>query len=104
MSLEAINKIRDVEGAMDQAKADAKAQAQKLLADAEREGRTLLEKGRQDSTAKAAEVMKAAEAKAGEKRTAVLEATKQECAKLTADADARMAQAAKMIVERVVES
>ena len=104
MSLEAINKIRDVEGAMDQARADAKTQAQKLLADAERAGRALLEKGRQDAAGKSAEVMKAAEARAAENRVAVLEATKQQCEKLAADADARLAQAAKMIVERVVES
>ena len=47
MSLEAITKIRAVEDGMERAKADAKAQAQKLLADAEREGRALLQKGRE---------------------------------------------------------
>ena len=46
MSLEAITKIRDVEEGMDQARAQARAQAQRLLADAERAGRDLLEQGR----------------------------------------------------------
>ncbi len=104
MSLEAINKIRDVEGTMDQARAEAKAKAQKLIADAEREGRALLEQGRQDSAAKAAEVMKAAQAKAAQRRTAILEETEKECRTLTAGADANMAKAARMIVGRVVES
>ena len=54
MSLEAITKIRSVEENMDQAKADAKARAQKLTAEAEREGRALLQKGREESAKSAA--------------------------------------------------
>jgi len=104
MSLEAISKIRNVEETMDQAKAEARAKAQKLVADTERAGRELLEQGRQVLAAKAAEEMKAAEAQAEEKRSAILAATKAECAALTADADAKMAQAVSMIVGRVVES
>ena len=53
MSLEAITRIRSVEEGMDQAKADARAQAQKLAAEAEREGRALLQQGREQA-AKAA--------------------------------------------------
>ena len=41
MSLEAITKIRAVEEDMERSKTDAKAQAQKLIADADREGRSL---------------------------------------------------------------
>ena len=46
MSLEAITKIREVESSMEQSKAEARSQVQKLAADAEREGRALLEQGR----------------------------------------------------------
>ena len=42
MSLEAITKIREVESSMEQSKAEARSQVQKLAADAEREGRALL--------------------------------------------------------------
>ena len=61
MSLEAINQIRGVEGSADQARADARTKAQKILADAEREGRALLEQGKAQSAAAAAEVMKRAQ-------------------------------------------
>lgn len=104
MSLEAISKIRDVEETMDQAKAEARAKAQKLVADAERAGHQFLEEGRQISAARAGEAMKAAEAQAEEKRSEILAATQTECEALTADADAKMAQAVSMIVGRVVES
>ena len=72
MSLEAITKIRAVEDGMEQARADARAQAQKLAADAEREGRVLLQKGREQSAAAAADALKQAEAQAAKKRDEIL--------------------------------
>ena len=42
MSMESINTIRGVEESMDQARLEAKASAQKLLAEAEKEGRALV--------------------------------------------------------------
>ena len=57
MSLEAITRIRSVEEGMDQAKADARAQAQKLAAEAEREGRALLQQGREQAAKAAAAEM-----------------------------------------------
>ena len=57
MSLEAITKIRSVEEDMDQARADAKARAQKLAAEAEREGRALLQQGRERAAKAAAAEM-----------------------------------------------
>ena len=47
MSLEAITKIREVESSMEQSKAEARSQVQKLAADAEREGRDLPARRRQ---------------------------------------------------------
>ena len=58
MSLEAITKIREVEESMEQAKAEAKAQVQKMLADAEREGRALLMQGKENAANAAAELMR----------------------------------------------
>ena len=43
MSLEAITRIRQVEDDMERSKAEARGQAQKLAADAQREGKDLLE-------------------------------------------------------------
>ena len=45
MSLEAITEIREVEERTERAKAEARAQAQKLAADAERDGKALLRQG-----------------------------------------------------------
>ena len=60
MSLEAITKIREVESSMEQSKAEARSQVQKLAADAEREGRALLEQGRKEAAAAADAAMKKA--------------------------------------------
>ena len=46
MSLEAITEIREVEERTERAKAEARAQAQKLAADAERDGKALLRQAR----------------------------------------------------------
>ena len=57
MSLEAITKIRQVEEGMEREKSDARAQVQKLAADAEREGRELLRAGAEKARAENAAAM-----------------------------------------------
>lgn len=104
MSLEAIREIQRVEEAMEASRAQARAQAQKLIADAEREGRALLEQGREAAAGKAAAAMSAAEEKAAKRRAEILAAAADDCETISAGADAFMARAVKMIVERVVES
>ena len=72
MSLEAITEIREVEERMERAKAEARAQAQKMVADAERDGKALLQQGR-DAAAKAeAEALRKAEEAAAGRREAIL--------------------------------
>ena len=92
MSLKAIREIQSVEETMDQQRSEARAKAQRLIADAEREGRELLKKGREDSAKKTAEVMRASEERAETRRAEILAA------------EAKLAQAVQMIVGRVVES
>ena len=104
MSLEAIREIQSVEEKMETSRAQARAQAQKIISDAEREGRALLEQGRAEAAKKAAAVMTAAEERAAKRREEILAAAEEDCKILSAGADAFMAQAVKMIVERVVES
>lgn len=103
MSLEAITKIRAVEEDMERSKADAKAQAQKLIADAEREGRSLLQQGREKSADAAASAMRKAEEQAAARREEILAQSVKACEQLTSDARARMDKAAQAIIERVVE-
>ena len=104
MSLEAITKIRAVEDSMEQSKADAKARAQKLAAEAEREGRALLQKGREESAKSAAAEMKKAEEEAAKRREEILAQAAKDCGKLKADAGTRMDKAAQAILGRVVDS
>ena len=104
MSLEAIREIQSVEEAMEASRAQARTQAQKIVSDAEREGRALLEQGREASAKEAAAAMKAAEDRAAKRRAEILASAEDDCKTLSASADAFMAQAVKMIVERLVES
>ena len=89
---------------MEQARADAKAQAQKLVADAEREGRALLQQGREKSAGEAAAALRKAEEQAAGRRDEILAQAAKDCEKLKADAGARMDKAAQAILGRVVES
>ncbi len=100
MSLEAITKIRSVEEDMDQARADAKAQAQKLAA--EREGRALLRQGKEQAAKAAAAEMKKAEEAAAKRREEILAEAERDCEALKKEAGSRMGKAAQAILGRVV--
>ena len=104
MSLEAITKIRAVEENMDQSRADAKANAQKLVADAEREGQALLQQGQERAAAAAVEAMRKAEEAAALRRKEILAQADKDCDALRTEASKRMDKATQAILERVVES
>ena len=103
MSLEAIEEIRGVEEEMDQARAQARAQAQKVLADAQREGEELLEQSRRASAEKTRNVLRTARERGEERRGEILARAEEDCRALDQLAQANMAQAVEMIVERVVD-
>ena len=102
MSLEAITKIRSVEEDMDQARADAMAQAQKLAAEVEREGRALLRQGKEQAAKAAAAEMKKAEEAAAKSREEILAEAERDCEALKKEAGSRMGKAAQAILGRVV--
>ncbi len=104
MSLEAIARIQEVESGMEQSKADARARAQKLTADAEREGRALLQQGREKAAAEVADAMRQAEEAAAKRREEILARAAADCEALRAEAGARMDKAVEAILERVVAS
>ena len=103
MSLEAIEKIRGVEDEMDQARGQARAQAQKIRDEADRAGQALLEQSRRTAEEKTTEVMQAAEERGAARGGEILAAAEKECRGLNRQADANMALAVEMIVERVVD-
>ena len=64
MSLEAIEKVTQVEAENKARKAAAEAEAQRIVADAEREGLALLQKARTDAAESGKELLRQAEAAA----------------------------------------
>ena len=103
LSLEAITQIRKIEEGMEQEKSDARARAQKLAADAEREGREPLKAGAEKARGENAAAMERAQAEAAKRREAILAKAAEDCAALKAQAGKRMGRAVEAILERVVE-
>ena len=104
MSLEAITEVREVEERMERAKAEARAQAQRMIADAERDGKALLQQGRDAAGKAEAEALRKAEASAAQRREAILAEAAKDCRVLKDAALGRMDKATQAILERVVES
>lgn len=104
MSLEAMNRIRAVEEEMEQAKAEARAKAERIVAYAERNGRALLQQGQEASAEFAAAVTAHVDEKAAKRREEILIQTAQDCKTLRFEAAARMDKATQAILRRVVES
>ena len=104
MSLEAITEIRAVEERAERVKAEARVQAQKLAADADRDGKALLRHGRDDAAAAQARSLREAEEAAAARREAILAQAAADCRTLRDAAHGRMEQAVRAILERVVES
>lgn len=102
MSLEAITRIRSVEEDMDQARSDARSRAQKLAAEAEREGLSLLQQGKEQAAKAAAAEMEKAEAAAAKRREEILAQAERDCEALKKEAGSRMGKATQAILGRVV--
>lgn len=103
MSLEAITQIRKIEEGMEQEKSDARARAQKLAADAEREGRELLKAAAEKARAENTAAMERAQEQAAKRREVILAKATEDCAALKASAGKRMDKAVEAILGRVVE-
>ena len=110
MSLEAITKIRSVEENMDQAKADAKARAQKLAAEAERVSVPAWNQDTCIQCNQCAYVCPHAtirpfamtEEEAAKRRDDILRQAEKDCEALKKQAGSRMDKAAQAILGRVV--
>ena len=71
--------------------------------DARREGQALLERSKAEAAARAAEQLRQADAEGEKRRQEILAQARGSCEQLTRDAETRMAEAVRMIAERVVE-
>ncbi len=102
MSLEAIEKVTQVETKNRERKAAAEAEAKQLIADAERDGLALLQQVRATAAHQGKQLMQQAEAKAAERARVITEKANGEGEALRGMANQHLEKAAEFIVGRVV--
>lgn len=102
MSLEAIEKINQVEKENQERRAAADAQAKQLVADAQRDGQALIQKTRTDAAEKGKEMLRQAEARAQERSAQISAEASAQGDALRAEAAKHLEEAAEFIVGRVV--
>ena len=104
MSLEAIEKVTQVEQESQEHKAAAEAQARQIVAGAEREGLALLQQTRADAVAAGKQLLREAEARAAAKEAEIRQAAQAESDALVKAAEKHLEEAAEFIVGRVVKN
>ena len=104
MYVEKVKELRALEDEMEALKAAERAQAQQVLAQAQTQGKALLEKARADARDYEKQRLSMAEGAAQEKRSEVMLSVEKECEAIRQQAGTHMAEAAAAIVRRVVES
>ena len=103
MSLEAIEKVTQIEQQSQERKAAAEAEARQIVANAEREGLALLQQVRVDATKDGRKLLRKAEERAAEKADEIGRAAESESAALREEAGRKLEEAAEFIVGRVVK-
>lgn len=104
MSLDAIKQITQVEEEIKQRKATAVSAAKALIADAEKAGKETLRTTLINAETKAKELLCQAEEHAAVRAAEIAAQSKQECSALCHAAEAKLDEAAALIVRRVVSS
>ena len=102
MSLEAIEKVTQIEQQSQERKAAAEAEARQIVANAERECLALLQQVRVDATKDGRKLLQKAEEKAAEKAAEIGRAAEGASAALREAAGKHLEEAAEFIVGRVV--
>ena len=103
MSLEAIEKVTQVENETRERRSAAEAEAKQIIADAEKEGQALLQRQRNEAAEAGRELLRQAEARAAEKAAETAKAAEADAAALRNAAGKRLEAAAEFIVGRVVK-
>lgn len=103
MSLEAIEKVTQIENKIQERKAAAEAEARQIVANAEREGLALLQRVRADAAESGRKLLRQAEEKAAGRAAEIGRAAEAESAALRDAAGKHLEEAAEFIVGRVVK-
>ena len=102
MSLEAIERVAEVENKNRERKAAAEAEAKQIVANAERDGLALLQQVRADAAGQGKELLRKAEEAASARSAEITRAAEAEGVSLRAAAEKHLDEAAEFIVGRVV--
>lgn len=103
MSLEAIEKVTEVERSSKERRAAAEAEAKQLVSQAQREGLARLEQSRAAEDAHGKELLRKAEEQAAKRTKQIAEKAAAEADALRQTAEERLDAAAEFIVGRVVK-
>ena len=102
MTLEAIERVTEVENQMRECRITAEAEARQLIANAERDGLAMLQKMRAEAAEKGKILLRQAEERAAERAAEIQRSAEVESAVLCSAANGRLEEAAEFIVGRVV--
>ena len=102
MSLEAISIICDAEQYAQSVRVDTQTQVRKIKADGEREGRERLERALNGALTENKRQMKEAEQEAGQRTERIIERSNLDCTTLKEQANGRLDEAVRLILERIV--
>ncbi len=101
MSLDAISRVTEAEESTLAQLAEAKAEAKRLVAEAEHAGVNHIAQARTDAEAEVQTLLAAAQARADDHSKQVLEQSGRECDALRAEAGTRLSAATDLIVQHV---
>lgn len=102
MSLEAVQKVTEAEQKAREQKVEAEARAKRIVAEAEKAGKERLAEARAGAEAQVRELMTRAEAQAALHTETVMAETRRSCDSLRSGARDKLADAAALIVRKVV--
>lgn len=103
MSLEAVEKVTQIERENRERKAAAEMEARQIVSDAERDGLALLQQTRSSAAESGKTLLRQAEEKAAKKAEEISRAAGKDAGALRKAAESRLEEAAEFIVGRVVK-
>lgn len=104
MSLETVKKVTDAEQDVKVRKAQTAQEAKRIVAQAQRDGQRAVDSARAKAKAEVAKLLEQAEQRSAEKEAQVVRETEGACESLRAQAQGRLAEAAALIVGKVVDA
>lgn len=103
MAIEAIKKVTQTEQDSQKRREAAAAEGKQQVAQAQRDGRRIVDEARQKAEGQVKQMMLDADSKAAQLSQGILDEAKKECEVLKQEARKRLDQAAALIVEKVVK-